>query len=139
MNPDVFLRLLWALAIVAVGLTASALFNRFLLIRSRSRRLGLEQSEQGRPVLLYFTTPTCVPCKTVQRPAIERLKNALGESFQVVEIDATSRPEVASQWGVMSVPTTYIIDSLGQPRYVNHGVAQFEKLSRQMANISSGG
>ena len=136
MDPDVLLRLLWALAIVATGVTAYMVFNRYLLTRSRFRSSGLEQVEQGRPILLYFTTPTCAPCKTIQRPAIQKLKDALGEGFQVVEIDAAARPEVASQWGVMSVPTTYIIDSLGHPRYVNHGVAQFEKLSRQLAKIN---
>lgn len=138
MNLDVIHRLLWASAIIAAGLTTYFMFNRYLLTRSHSRRMGLEQSEPGRPVLLYFTTPSCVPCKTVQRPVIQRLKDDHGESFQVVEIDATTRPEVASQWGVMSVPTTYIIDSRGQPRYVNHGVAQYEKLSRQLANINIG-
>jgi hypothetical protein len=39
----------------------------------------------------------------------------------------------------LSVPTTYIIDSQGQPRFVNHGVALYEKLSRQLANLASGG
>jgi len=139
MNPEVLLRLVWALGIVAAGLLGYAAYNRFLLVRSRSRRSGLEESRPGLPVLLYFTTPTCVPCKTVQRPAIQQLKDSLGESLQVVEIDAASRPEVADQWGVMSVPTTYIIDSKGQPRYVNHGVAQYDKLSRQLASINIGG
>jgi len=138
MSPDVLLRFLWALAIIAVGLAVYMGMNRYLLFRSRSRRLGLEQAENGRPVLLYFTTPTCAPCKTVQRPAIQRLKESFGESFEVVEIDASARPEIASQWGVLSVPTTFVIDSKGHPRYVNHGIAQYDKLSRQLANIKPG-
>lgn len=135
MNPELLPRLVWALAFIALGLVGYATLNRYLLSRSRSQRLGLEQVEQGRPILLYFTTPACMPCKTVQRPDIQRLKEALGEAFQVVEIDAAARPEVASQWGVLSVPTTFVIDSDGRPRYVNHGVARFEKLSRQLANL----
>jgi len=132
-------RLLAALTIVAIGLALYSLANRWLLQRAqarlRFRRSGLEQVESGRPVLLYFTTPTCAPCETVQRPAIQRLQTLMGDQLQVIEIDATSRPEVAHQWGVLSVPTTFVIDANGQPRHINHGVARFEKLSRQMANL----
>ena len=96
---------------------------------------GLERLRPGVPVLLYFTTPTCAPCKTVQRPAIERLQERIGEGLEVVEVDASSQPELASQWGVLSVPTTFIIDAQGNPRYVNHGVAPLDKLQRQFAEI----
>jgi hypothetical protein len=39
---------------------------------------------------------------------------------------------VADYWGVLSAPTTFIIDARGQPRAVNHGLASMEKLLRQL-------
>jgi len=52
--------------------------------------------------------------------------------LHVVEIDATEQPELASRWGVMSVPTTFVIDPSGALRHVNHGVARAEQLLMQI-------
>jgi thioredoxin 1 len=135
MNPDLLIRLLWMLGIIAAALAGYWLANRIILNRARSQRQGLESAPIGRPTLLYFTTPDCAPCKTVQRPAIQRLQDLMGETLQVVEVDATIQPELASQWGVLSVPTTFIIDSQGTPRHVNHGVAATEKLLKQFSEM----
>ena len=135
MNPEILLRILWAAAIVGLGVALYYLVNRLILSQARSKSAGLEKTRRGAPVLLYFTTPTCAPCKTVQRPAIQRLSEKLGDRLQVVEIDATVRPEIASQWGVLSVPTTFVIDARGQARYVNHGVASAEKLLKQIREL----
>jgi thiol-disulfide isomerase/thioredoxin len=134
---EVVTRLLWALGMIAAGLFLYRLANRAILRRARGNNLGLESVHPGTPVLLYFTTPTCAPCKTIQRPAIQHLKRQIGEQLQVVEIDASARPEVASQWGVLSVPTTFIIDNQGRPRHINHGVATADKLLKQVLEIYS--
>jgi protein-disulfide isomerase-like protein with CxxC motif len=39
---------------------------------------------------------------------------------------------LANEWGVMSVPTTFILDKDGRPRQINHGVARAEKLLAQL-------
>ena len=130
-------RLLLALLILLSGVLLYRGVNSLTLRRARVRVPGLERLRPGVPVLLYFTTPTCAPCKTVQRPAIQRLQERIGERMEVVEVDASIQPELASQWGVLSVPTTFIIDAQGNPRYVNHGVAPLDKLQRQFAEIIS--
>ena len=130
-------RLLTAVGVVLASLILYRAINSLTLRRARVRVSGLERLRLGVPVLLYFTTPTCAPCKTVQRPAIQRLQERIGEHLEVVEVDASSQPEIASQWGVLSVPTTFIIDAQGNPRYVNHGVAPLDKLQRQFAEIIS--
>ena len=130
-------RLLIALLILLSGVLLYRGINSLTLRRARVRVPGLERLRPGVPVLLYFTTSTCAPCKTIQRPAIQRLQERIGEQLEVVEVDASSQPELASQWGVLSVPTTFIIDAQGKPRYVNHGVAPLDKLQRQFAEIIS--
>ena len=130
-------RLLLALLILLSGVLLYRGVNSLTLRRARVCVPGLERLRPGVPVLLYFTTPTCAPCKTVQRPAIQRLQERIGERMEVVEVDASIQPELASQWGVLSVPTTFIIDAQGNPRYVNHGVAPLDKLQRQFAEIIS--
>lgn len=130
-------RLLIAMGIVLAGFLLFRYVNSATLRRARDRAPGLNRARQGVPVLLYFTTPTCAPCKTVQRPAIQRLLEQSGERLEVIEVDAANQPEIASQWGVMSVPTTFLIDAQGNPRYVNHGVAPLDKLQRQYAEVIS--
>lgn len=128
-------RLLWTVTIIALGLGAYWLVNRYLLLRAGRKSLGQSFSSIGNPVLLYFTTPSCTPCKTIQRPAIQQLQGRIGDRLQVIEIDASKEPDTAKQWGVLSVPTTFLIDSLGKPRYVNHGVATVDKLIAQYREI----
>jgi hypothetical protein len=48
-----------------------------------------------------------------------------------------ANPQAASLWGVLSLPTTYILDHQGQPREVNYGVASTEKLKKQLLSIRS--
>lgn len=131
MTVDIFFRVLISVAIIGVGLGVYWLINRLTLLRAPTASLESVASP-GKPVLVYFTTPTCAPCKTVQRPAIGQIQAALGEALQVIEIDATEQPDMAQRWGVMSVPTTFVIDSRGQARFVNHGVARADKLFKQL-------
>ena len=132
---DLLSRLLWALAIIGGGLGVYGLVNRWTLRRARGKSLGLESARPGVPVLLYFTTPTCAPCKTVQRPAIQRLSDLVGDRLQVIEVDASQQTGLASHWGVMSVPTTFLLDASRQPRHVNHGVASLDKLLKQYNDL----
>lgn len=136
LNDEVILRLILAFLIGLGGFLAFSLYNRLILARvsNKMRTLGVKD-RSGSPMLVYFTTPTCAPCKTVQRPAIHRLQELVGERLQVIEIDASANPELAQQWGVMSVPTTFVIGQDGEPRFVNHGVVNAEKLLRQLQAV----
>jgi thiol-disulfide isomerase/thioredoxin len=132
MNPELVSRLFWAVAIIGAGLTLYWLVNRVSLARSTSHISAIPEFQKGMPTIVYFTTPTCAPCKTIQRPAIESIKRIMGEKLQVVEIDASEQTHIAKEWGVISVPTTYVLDAKGKPRHVNHGVAPASKLIQQL-------
>lgn len=133
--PDFMLRAIWAFVIIAAGMLVYWLVNRIVLLRVRRKTLGLESLQLGKPGILYFTTPDCAPCKTVQQPALRELQEWLGDSVQVIKVDAVQNTDLADYWGVLSVPTTFIIDSKGRPRCVNHGVARAGKLLKQLENI----
>ncbi len=132
MEFSAFDRLLMAAAIIGAGMGLFLLFNRLTLSRATNKIQRFSSYRPGLPAILYFTTPTCAPCKTIQRPTIERLKASKGQWFQVIEVDASQQPDLAQEWGVMSVPTTFIIGADGKPRFVNHGVASADKLIQQL-------
>jgi thiol-disulfide isomerase/thioredoxin len=139
MNSDILYRTLLAFAIVAFGLAVFWAWNKWQLHRlsraAQGRAPGLEGLRTGAAAVLYFTTADCSVCRTAQKPALEQLKAAFGELIQVIEINATERPAVADHWGVLSVPTTFIIDPQGQPRRVNHGLTSRAKLAVQLAEF----
>ena len=135
MIADLLVRLIWAILIVAILVGVYWTANWVIIARARGKRLGLETIRPGIPAILYFTTPTCVPCKTIQRPALAKLQERLSDSIQVIEVDAAVQPELANYWGVLSVPTTFIIDGRGRPRRVNHGVSSADKLQKQIEEV----
>ena len=136
MNGDVLYRLAWAAGIILGGLGLYWLANFAILARSSRNSASMSSIHRGQPSILYFTTPDCLPCKTIQRPAIQKVSAELGPKLQVVEVNAYEQPDLARKWGVLSVPTTFIIDAQGKPRHVNHGVTRAEKLLKQVSEIS---
>ena len=126
--------ILTLIGIVAVWLVYRG-FSSYLLGRNTGRALSLDGFRLGRPAILYFTAPGCGPCETIQRPALVELEALSNGRVQIIEVDATQQPRLADAWGVLTVPTTFIIDSRGQPRGVNHGVARVKKLASQLATV----
>jgi thiol-disulfide isomerase/thioredoxin len=135
MNTEILLRFALAVVIIGFGVFAYWCVNQRLLLKAQNNALSLFSKLPNKPVIVYFTTPDCAPCKTIQRPALNKLSNLMGDKLQVVEIDATQQPELAKQWGVMSVPTTFLLDARGEARYVNNGVARMEKLMEQLQTL----
>ena len=56
--------------------------------------------------LIKVEQPNCNPCKMVSN-----FLNSQNVTYEVV--DATEQPEVASQYGIMSVPVTILLDDNG--------------------------
>lgn len=92
----------------------------------------LTSVRRGMPTIVYFTTPACVPCRTRQQPALEQLRRELNDQIQILKIDASEDPAAAKRWGVMTAPTTFILDENFRPRHVNYGVADTRKLKEQL-------
>lgn len=135
MSSEVLYRLVWATGIILGGLGLYWLANFTILARNSRNSAAASGIQKGQPSILYFTTPDCIPCKTVQRPAIQKVSAELGPRLQVVEVNAYEQPDLARMWGVLSVPTTFIIDARGKPRHVNHGVTRADKLLKQVSEV----
>lgn len=55
-------------------------------------------------VLVDFFAEWCGPCKMVA-PILEELSDELEGKVEIFKIDVDSNPDVASEYGVMSIPT----------------------------------
>ena len=121
----------------AIGISAALAglyyaVRAFLLSRARGQAGTLPGRIPGIPVIVLFTTPQCVPCRAIQRPALEELQKRLLDRIQIIEIDALERPDLARLWSVLTVPTTFVLDAAGRPLHVNNGVASAAKLLSQL-------
>ncbi len=117
--------------LAALGWLAVQLRRRALLGQARGDVSG------DHPTLLYFSTPQCAQCRAQQWPAIERALASFTDVF-VQKIDALAEPQLADRWGVLTVPTTILVDRTGQVRAVNYGLASASKLAGQLAQVASG-
>ena len=54
------------------------------------------------------------------------------EQVRVVHVDAAHQPEIASAFGILTVPSTVVLDPGGRVAAVNHGFASTQQLVRQL-------
>jgi thiol-disulfide isomerase/thioredoxin len=132
MTPEWAIRMFLAIGISLAGWALFHLVSRLNLRRVEAVAPRLDALEPGKAAIVYFTTPDCAACKSVQRPALVRLQQMMGNRLQIIEINAYENPDMAKTWGVMSVPTTFVLDLKGSPRQVNYGVTPAEKLFSQI-------
>lgn len=63
--------------------------------------------------LLDFWAPWCGPCK-MQLPIVEELSEEMKGKATIAKVNVDEEPELASQFGVMSIPTLILFKD-GQP------------------------
>ena len=87
----------------------------------------------GKPTVLYFTTAECAQCRLQQTPILAQLQNKV--DVAVHKLDAIEQEALARVYGIMTVPTTVVLDPQLRPVAINHGVAPLGKLQGQVAGM----
>ena len=64
--------------------------------------------------LLQFSTEVCAPCATTHT-LLDGLAREI-DDVRHVDVDITSRPEIASRFNLLQSPTTFILDATGVVR-----------------------
>jgi thioredoxin 1 len=88
----------------------------------------------GQPTLLYFRSDSCGTCPAQAR-YLDQLVDKENGRFAIQSIDVDIEPEKAKQYGVMTLPTTMILDTTGQVKEINYGLTPSHKLQKQLALV----
>lgn len=122
-------------AIVFLTLVAALSFGARRLASTRRARVLATPSDPelatGRPTILYFHGDRCSDC-VVQ----ERELDALLSAHPEIAIRADHAPSpLSARFGVLTVPTTVVLDGGGKAHAVNYGLARGDTLRRQLATL----
>jgi len=119
-------RILIIFTLVLIGSGAYMVFKTYHV-----RRLGKVDGPK-KPLLLYFRSDQCAPCVT-QAHYLDQVARQWNGDLTIQKIDTDTEPDKARQYGVFTLPTTILIDPMGQVRQVNYGLTNVQKLSQQLS------
>ncbi len=66
-----------------------------------------ETIENNLAVMLYFSAPTCNVCHALKPKLLEAIDSNF-ENFEIISVDISETPEIASQFSVFAIPTLLI-------------------------------
>ena len=121
--------LIVALALRAISRNRAAAVQGEMLPAELRERLP----EQG-PGIVYFYGPHCATCRQ-QGAIVDRLSSDKGVA--VVRVDAVEDMALAQALGVMTVPTTVIVDARRNIRAVNPGLRSEHALAAQLLDLAA--
>ena len=93
--------------------------------------------EKARPVLVDFHAEWCPPCK-ILGPIVDQIDTKENKNIKVIKINFDKAPELAQEYGVMSIPTTYIFWN-GKPARQYVGVQSYDTLVKESKTAATAG
>ena len=119
--------------VIAAGWAGVRVWSAWKLRRLRAAAPLADLAPPGRPAVIAFSTPSCVECRTRQAPALARLAAVLGDQVTVRSLSALEYPDLVQKIGILTVPATVVLDSVGTVRHLNLGYASDARLREQLA------
>nr|WP_296780730.1 thioredoxin family protein [Rhodococcus sp. (in: high G+C Gram-positive bacteria)] len=96
-------------------------------------RLIAAGAASGTAVVLHFSADWCGPCAAVRRVVGQVLADT--DDAVELELDIDANPELARDFGVLSLPTTFVLDDALVERARISGVPKADALRSALADL----
>jgi thioredoxin-like negative regulator of GroEL len=114
----------------------------YLIIKKFSRKkisreklhLDLSNVNPFLPTILYFWSEDCVQCRTIQKPAIQKLQKE-GKKFNFVPVNAIEELDLTKKLNIKTLPSTVVINSGKNIQFINNGYAADSTLKKQLEEL----
>ncbi|MBY6707715.1 thioredoxin family protein [Rhodococcus sp. BP-241] len=105
---------------------------------SRAHALRAAGATDGAVTVLHFSATWCGPCAAVRRvvSAVVTDLESAGHRVSDVEVDMDENPQLARDFGVMSLPTTFVLDGAMRERSRASGVPSPKDLRAAVLSAS---
>ncbi len=89
-----------------------------------------EVLESATPVLVDFFATWCGPCRMLA-PTVEDIAADYEERLKTVKADVDQMPEIAMEYGIMSIPTLMVFKN-GQTAGKMVGVSEYDEIAEMI-------
>ena len=92
--------------------------------------------EGEKPCLIDFYADWCGPCKMVA-PILEELSAEYGDKLDIYKVDTEAQRELASVFGIQSIPSMLFVPLGGQPQMAMGALPKesFKKAFKEVLNV----
>ncbi len=92
--------------------------------------------EGEKPCLIDFYASWCGPCKMVA-PILEELSKEYDGKLDIYKVDTEDQRELASVFGVQSIPSLLFVPATGQPQMATGALPKdsFKKAFKEVLNV----
>ncbi|MBW3588062.1 MAG: thioredoxin [Actinobacteria bacterium] len=101
------------------------------------QNFNAEVIDSDLPVLVDFWAEWCHPCRLVE-PAVKQIAEENPQAIKVVKLNIDENPDIASRYGVMSIPTLMLFkEGVEKARVI--GARPKEAILSEIGSFMNGG
>lgn len=133
MPPEFLFRLVITLLVFLIATLSYRWYWYQVAAQSKERVI----SSGKNPTILFFSSPDCVVCHTVQTPALAVVAKRMTDQLNIIEVDTNLETELAKDWKVLSVPTLIGLNAEGNLVFIKHGARRADELLVDIQSLYS--
>ena len=96
-----------------------------------------EVENSDKPVVVDFWAPWCGPCRQLT-PTIDKLATQLAGKVKVGKLNVDDSPDVATKYGVTSIPRVFIFNGGDKPKKTVVGLISEGELTKMINSVMEG-